>query len=77
MTPARPPDPHEQILKALSDRLVQLDFDHSRARSPRARRRIEARMAEIRREEANLKEMAAAVDITWAKLTKLLDTDVE
>ena len=60
----------EYILKTFQERLSLLDDAHRRARGPRARHRIEAKMRELRKEIEQFKERSKVVDIRFARWWK-------
>jgi hypothetical protein len=57
----------EDIAKAFELQLRLLDQAHARARGPKARRRIEAKIAETKREAEKLREQAKVVDIEYGR----------
>jgi hypothetical protein len=63
----------EDILRALQLKLRLLDDAFAWARSPKKRKKIERKMAEVEKEIENLKERAKVVDIAYARWKKSFD----
>jgi hypothetical protein len=57
----------EEVIAALELRLKLLDDAHARARSPAARRKVEAKVAVLKREVEALREEGKVVDIEYAR----------
>ena len=63
----------QEITDHFEFQLKLLDEAHARARGPRARKRIEIKVAELKRELEDLREEAKVVDIAYARWKRAFD----
>lgn len=65
----------EDYAAALGRQIAFLDAEHARAAAPSQRRRIEAKMAELRTEIALHRARAETVDLAFARWKRALDAE--